>query len=271
MSCVTIFGFDRSSCRSLVLIKCPFIFIMRILIIFPFVLFCTIAYSQRDIPDHGGVWVHDEANILSEQSKATLESILQAERDSTSNQIAILIIPSLNGEVLEEFSLRVAEKWQLGKKEKDNGVLLLISKDDRLVRIETGYGLEGVLTDALSSRIIRNEIAPRFRDGDYDGGVKAGVMSIIQAIKGEYVNDDPPPQKRNSKRSPLATIFIIILIIIIVSRRRRGGGGGHWSSGRGWIGPIGGGFGSSGGGGFGGGGSFGGGGGFGGGGSSGSW
>jgi len=238
-------------------------------------LLSTTVYGQPDIPDHNGIWVHDEANVLS-ISKSQIEGILQAERDSTSNQIAVLIIPSLEGGSLEEYSLRVAEKWQLGKKQKDNGVLLLIVVEDRKMRIETGYGLEGSLTDAISSRIIRNEIAPRFRNGDYDGGVQAGVIAIIQAIQGEYVNEDPPPQKRNTKKSPLATIIIIIIIIIIASRGRRGGrGGGHWSSGRGWIGPMGGlgggsSWGSGGGGGFGGG-SFGGGGGFGGGGSSGSW
>jgi uncharacterized protein len=235
-------------------------------------LLAGIAYGQPRIPDHGGIWVHDEANILSAGAKSRLEAILQAERDSTSNQIAVLIIPSLEGGSLEEYSLRVAEAWQPGQKEKDNGVLLLISIEDRQMRIEVGYGLEGSLTDAMSSRIIRNEIAPRFRAGDFDGGVEAGVMAIIQAIAGEYVNEDPVPQKRNTKKSPLATIIIIIIIILIASRRRRGGGGGHWSSGRGWVGPIGG-LGGSGwgsGGGFGGG-SFGGGGGFGGGGSSGSW
>jgi uncharacterized protein len=197
-----------------------------------------------------------------------LEHILKAERDSTSNQIAILIMPSLEGGSLEEYTLRVAEKWGLGKADRDNGVLLFVSRDDRKMRIEVGYGLEGSLTDAVSSRIIRNEIAPSFRQGDYDAGIRAGVMAIIQAIKGEYVNNDPPPRKRHSKRSPLATILIIILIIIFISRNRRGGGG-NWSAGRGWIGPIGGFGGGSWGGG--GGGSFGGGGGFGGGGSSGSW
>jgi uncharacterized protein len=250
-------------------------FSMRISLTTLILFLSIVAYSQPDIPEHGGFWVHDEARVLSAQAKNRLESILQAERDSTSNQIAILIISSLEGGSLEEYSLRVAEKWKLGKRDKDNGALLLISIQDRLVRIEAGYGLEGSLTDAMSSRIIRNEIAPHFRNGDYDGGIEAGLMGIIQAIKGEYVNDDPLPQRRNAKKFPLGTIIIIIIIIILASRGRRGGGGGHWSSGRGWIGPIGG-IGSSGswgggGGGFGGGGSFGGGGGFGGGGSSGSW
>ena len=232
--------------------------------------------QELAIPDHGGVWVHDEAGVLSAGTKAEIESILKAERDSTSNQIAVLIIPSLEGEILEEYAIKVAhEKWKLGQKDKDNGALLLIAINDHKVRIESGYGLEGVLTDAVSSRINRNEIAPHFRMGDYDGGVKAGVIAIIQAIKGEYVNDDPPQLRRKSgKRSPLATLVIIIIIIIIASRRNRrgGGGGGYWSSGGGFIGPIGGGFGSSSGSwGSGGGSDFGGGGGFGGGGSSDSW
>jgi len=249
-------------------------FSMRISLTTVILLISLLAYSQPDIPEQGGFWVHDEANVLSSQGKHRLESILKAEQDSTSNQIAILIIPSLEGGSLEEYSMRVAEKWKMGKREKDNGALLLISIQDRLMRIEAGYGLEGTLTDAMSSRIIRNEIAPHFRNGDYEAGVEAGVTGIIKAISGEYVNEDPLPQKRHAKKFPLGTIVIIIIIIILASRGRRGGGGGHWSSGRGWIGPIGG-MGSSGswgsGGGFGGGGSFGGGGGFGGGGSSGSW
>jgi uncharacterized protein len=203
-----------------------------------------------------------------------LEATLKAERDSTSNQIAVLTIPSLEGQSLEEYSLAVAEKWLLGKKEKDNGVLLLIVVKDKRIRIEVGYGLEGVLTDALSSRINRNEITPYFRQGNYDAGVSAGVAAIISAIKGEYKNDEPPPVKRTlSKRSPLGTLIIIIIIIIIASRRGRGGrgGGGYWSSGSGWVGPMGGFGGGSGGSSWGGGSDFGGGGGFGGGGSSDSW
>ncbi|HEX6223219.1 MAG TPA: TPM domain-containing protein [Chryseolinea sp.] len=245
---------------------------MRILLTL-LLFFSLNAHGQPEIPPHGGSWVHDQANVLSEQFKRQLEYVLQGERDSTSNQIAVLLIPSLEGGSLEDYSLRVAEEWKLGKAEKDNGVLLLIVIQDRLMRIETGYGLEGSLTDAMSSRIIRNEIAPHFRSGDYERGVEAGVMGIIHAIKGEYTNDDPPADKRHAKKFPLSTIIIIIIIIILASRRGRGGGG-HWSSGRGWIGPIGGLGGGSrgwGGGGGGFGGSFGGGGGFGGGGSSGSW
>ncbi len=188
--------------------------------------------AQQAIPEHGGVWVHDEANVLSAGAKVELEAILKAERDSTSNQIAVLIVPSLEGEPIEEYSLRVAEKWKLGKKDKDNGVLLLLSTGDKKLRIEVGEGHEGALTDALSNRIIRNEISPHFRQGDYDGGVQAGVMAIIRAIKGQYVNNDPPPARRG--RSPWVTLIFIILIAIFAARRRKGGGGGmggYWAAG----------------------------------------
>lgn len=231
-----------------------------------------VGFAQPAIPEHGGRWVHDEANVLSASAIAELELILKAERDSTSNQIAVLIVPSLQGYPIETYTLSVAEKWQLGQKGKDNGALLFVAVNDRQMRIEAGYGLEGTLTDALSSRINRNEIAPRFRENDFDGGIRAGVMAIIHAIKGEYKNDEPPRNKSKKRSSPFFTIIMIIIAIIIISRRKGGGGGGgYWSSGGGWIGPMGG-FGSSSGSwDSGGGADFGGGGGFGGGGSSDSW
>lgn len=243
--------------------------------LFILILFPVASFAQIAIPDHGGRWVHDEAHILSAQTIGELEAMLKYERDSTSNQIAVLIIPSLEGESFEDYSLRVAEKWQLGKQQKDNGVLFIIAVQDRTMRIEVGEGLEGVLTDAMASRINRNQVGPHFKRGDYDTGVKAGVLAIIQTIKGEYTNDDPAPGEKKRRNSPLFTLLFILLIIFIISRRRRGGGGGggYWSSGGGFMGPIGGFGGSSGswGGGSGGGSDFGGGGGFGGGGSSDNW
>src|SRR5262249_27667608 len=149
-------------------------------------LFPVIVNAQLAIPEQGGHWVHDEAHVLSEAGKAEIESMILGERDSTSNQIGVLIIPSLENEVPEEYSLRVAEKWKIGQKGKDNGVLLLIAVKERQIRIETGYGMEGALPDILASRINRNEIIPHIREGDYDGGVKAGVSAIIRAVKGEY-------------------------------------------------------------------------------------
>jgi uncharacterized protein len=245
---------------------------IRPIVLFLFISISLCSTAQVKIPEHGGEWVHDEAHILTQHAKMELETILKYERDSTSNQIAVLIIPSLDGEVIEEVALRAAEAWKVGQKDKDNGVLWLIAIQERQFRIETGSGLEGVLADVTSSRIHRNIVAPYFRQQNYDEGVKAGVTAIIKTIKGEFKNDAPVVTKKKRRNSPITTLVIIIIIIIIASRRRRGGGGGgYWSSGGGFMGPIGGFGGSSGSWGGGGGSDFGGGGGFSGGGSSDSW
>ncbi|HTH58339.1 MAG TPA: TPM domain-containing protein [Cyclobacteriaceae bacterium] len=222
-----------------------------------FLVLSIVSLAQRPVPDHGGVWVHDEAHILSAATVAQLESILKAERDSTSNQIAVLIVPSLEGDDIDSYGIRVAEAWKIGQKDKDNGAILLIAVQDRKMRIEVGQGLEGVLTDAMSSRINRNEIAPHFRQGDYDGGVTAGVLAIMQTIKGQYVNTDPPHRKRTG-RSPWLTVLFVVVLLIVMSRRRGGGIGGYWAAGT----LLGGGFrgGNDSGSDYGGGGSFGGGG-----------
>ncbi len=201
----------------------------------------SFTFAQIKVPPHEGRWVHDEAHVLSPSAVAQLEQILKAERDSTSNQIAILIVPSLEGEDIEGLGIRVAEEWKAGSKENDNGVIFIIAIQERKMRIEVGQGLEGVLTDALSSRINRNEVAPYFRQGNYDAGVTAGTMAIIQAIKGTYKGDGPARRSKRGGKSPLTTIIIIIIIIVIMSRRKGGGGGGYWAAGP----LLGGGFGGS--------------------------
>jgi len=131
--------------------------------------------------------VNDYAGILSSQTIFDLENQLKEHEKKTSDQVAILTVADLEGQSIEEYSIKVAETWKLGQKDKDNGVLLLISRDDRKLRIEVGDGLEGVLTDAASSQIIRHEIVPYFKNSDYDGGVKAGVNAILGTIEGTYV------------------------------------------------------------------------------------
>ncbi len=238
--------------------------------IFFTLLICSVN-AQRSVPPHEGVWVHDEAGILSAQGKAQLEAILKAHRDSTSTQIAVYLIPSLEGDDIDSYAFRVAEEWKLGKENKDNGVLFLLALQEKQMRIEVGYGLEGVLTDALSSRINRNEVAPYFRQGNYEAGVQAGVLAIIKAVQGTYVNDEPVAKRRKG-RSPLGTLIFIVILIIAMSRKNRGGGGGsggYWSAAM--MGSmLGGGYGRSSGS-WSSGSDFGGGGGFGGGGSSDSW
>ncbi len=153
-------------------------------------LFSLTSFAQKPVPELWNVRVHDEAHVLSQEKIDQLEKQLAHYEDSTSNQLAILIINTLDGETIEDYSIRVAEKWKLGQKDKDNGVLLLIAVDDHKMRIEVGMGLEGVLTDALCNRIIRNEMAPAFRRADFDGGVAAAINGITAAIGGEYTAGD---------------------------------------------------------------------------------
>ena len=166
------------------------------------------AEAQKPVPELWGLHVHDEAHVLTQATIDKLEQQLIAYQDSTSNEIAVLIIPTLDGDALEDYSLRVVEKWQLGKKNKDNGVLLLIVVDDHKIRIETGYGLEGVLTDANTSRIIRNEIAPSFRQDQYDEGVIGGINAIMRSIGGEYRDDDGGSDQLSWKERILIGLFI---------------------------------------------------------------
>jgi uncharacterized protein len=242
----------------------------NLLIILIFVL-PIVAFTQPAIPELWGTRIHDEAKLLSPDFIPRLEQLMQSTEDTTSNQIAVLIIPTLDDYPIEDYTLKVAEKWKLGQKGKDNGVLLFVASDDRKVRIEVGYGLEGILPDAVCNQIIRNEIAPHFRQNDYDGGILAAVTAIQQAIKGEYQAEIQKSGGRRGRGGSIVPFLVILGIIILISRLRGGGRNrGGWSSGSGWYGGGwgggGGGFGGGGGGGFSGGG-----GGFGGGGSSGSW
>ncbi len=130
--------------------------------------------------------VTDLAGLLSPEEISALESKLRDLETSDSTQVAVLIIPSLEGEVLEDFSERVATAWRLGQKGRDNGALVLIALKERAIRIEVGYGLEGKLTDARSRQIIQNETIPYFRQGNFYAGIDAGVTAIIQTVRGEY-------------------------------------------------------------------------------------
>lgn len=217
--------------------------------------------------------VNDYAAMISPQAKQEIESKLAALEAEESTQVAILTVPSLQGEPIEEFSIRVAEAWKVGQKARDNGILLIVSKGDRKVRIEVGYGLEGRLTDLQSGRIIGEIIKPAFARGDFDAGFMGATDALIASVKGEF-KAEPATKKQEEKGPSIPIVFIILLVLFIYLRMhggRRGGGpfifGGLPGSPGGFS--SGGGFGDSG---FGGGGGFsGGGGGFGGGGASGDW
>jgi uncharacterized protein len=216
-------------------------------------------------------YVTDQTGTLSDGEKQLLTARLRAFEDSTSTQIVVLMVPTTGDMSLEEYSLKVAELNKIGQKGKSNGALLFIAKDDHKVRIEVGYGLEGVLTDALTSIIIRREIAPQFRQSDYFAGISAATDAMMLASRGEY-KADPKSGANNSLPIIPIIIFIVIFILVIRNASRRPhryfGGFGPTM----WTGSSGGGWGGGGSSSFGGGSSFSGGGGsFGGGGASGSW
>lgn len=248
--------------------------------------------------------VTDLTGTLTAEQRAALESRLQAFETQKGSQITVLIVPTTQPEDIAQYSIRVVDQWKLGRKKVDDGVLLLVAKDDHKLRIEVGYGLEGALPDVIAKRIVADDIAPHFKQGDFYGGIVAGMTRIMAVIQGEAL---PPPasQHKDSRSSSFESSFTLLLFgaliggVILRSVLGRfpgalvnGGligiavmllGGGllfavflgfmafvfALGGGRGWGSGFGGGFSS--GGGFGGGGFSGGGGGFGGGGASGNW
>ncbi len=252
-------------------------------------LWCAAVLAQFQIPQKPTVQtsVYDYINLLSSVQKKDLETKLIRYSDSTSTQIVVTIISSTEGEDINYLGAQWGQKWGIGQAGKDNGVLVLLAKDDRRIAINTGYGAEGNLTDAMSRRIIENVIIPRFKQDDYYAGLDEGSDAIFQVLSGEFTEDRTFEDGGGFPLGAFLPILIFIIILIVLSSRNRRNGGG--SGGRGSGGPSiwdmiilsnmgrsggsGGGFGS-GGGSFGGGGGFGGGfggGGFGGGGASGGW
>ena len=234
---------------------------------------CCVGVSALDFPPALTQHVNDYAGILTAEQKQDLDSIVSQEEEQTSNQIIVAIFPSLEEESLEDFTNRLFIKWGVGQKTHNNGALIALFLKERKVRIEVGYGLEGKLTDALSSQIVRNEMAPEFREGKYYEGLRSAILAIQKAIAGEYQPLEKPVPK-NPERPSISTILFILFILYLIYRsrnsgttyrgRRRqspgwwwyfpggfggGGGGGSWGGGSGGGGWGGGGGGSSGGGG----------------------
>jgi len=234
------------------------------------------AVAALEVPPPPARRVNDYAGILSPAERDRLEQKLIQRERGASNQVVVAIFRSLGGESLEDFSIRLAQAWRIGQKGLDNGVIFLVFTDDRKMRIEVGYGLESNLTDAVASSILRDVVAPSFREGRIADGIGAGLDAIDQAIAGTYRQPVRPARSRPSM-DPFTLGLLVLLFgglgVAIVptlfyrGARRRGWTGG----GSGWGGPFVGGGGWSAGSRSGGGGFSGGGGGFGGGGASGSW
>lgn len=252
-----------------------------------------LAQSAKPVPALSGRVV-DLANMIDAGEEANIVARLAAHEEKTGNQIAVLTIPSLGGESLEGYSLRVARKWALGQKDVNNGVLFLIAKNDRKMRIEVGYGLEGTLTDAIASFIIRRTVRPLFKQGLFTGGTSAGVGQMIEVLEAdEALLQEWKDRSKKSKSGgePDWPLFIFIAIWAMIffggfissflvrmfgreikpghyrwlgmdagpnaPKPKRSSNSGGWSGGGGGWSSGGGGF-SGGGGGFGGGGSSGG-------------
>ncbi len=156
--------------------------------------------------------VVDQADILSPATEKAITALLAAHEEVTSNQVVVLTVFSLEGEAIEDLSIRVAEAWELGTAQHDNGVLLLVAVEDRELRIEVGLGLEGDLTDAAANRIIRNEIVPVFRQGDFNAGVLVGVQSILGVLEGTYT----PPEGSSSPSDEVPMLMRILFAVMFI-------------------------------------------------------
>lgn len=170
-----------------------------------------------DVPKLTG-YVNDYAGMISPAAKTRLESELRAFEGSDSTQVVILTVPSLEGDAIEDFGIKAGEAWKIGQKGKDNGVIFVVAKQERKLRIEVGRGLEGKLTDLMAGRIIDLVVKPRFKRADYDGGFTAGVSAIIDATRGEFKADNGHKErgKRHDASSRLPTFLIFAGIAVLV-------------------------------------------------------
>jgi len=166
-------------------------------------------------------FVNDFAEMLTKSERQTLETKLSDFERSSSNEISVVIIPSLQGDTIENFAVKLFEEWKIGKEKNDNGVLLLISRNDREVRIEVGYGLEGAVTDAQSYWIIQNVIIPTFREGRYYEGIAGAVNVLIPATQGEYVTEGASPPTRINLENVWFLFFIIPMWLASILARSK--------------------------------------------------
>ncbi len=164
--------------------------------------------------------VNDYANMISSETRIQIEEQLKSLELSDSTQIFVLTVPSLEGEPIEGFAIRVFDVWKAGQKNKDNGVLLIVAQKERKLRIEVGRGLEGRLTDLAAGRIIDNVIKPKFKEGDYNGGFMAGVSSLVQATKGEFKAGDGADKRKYNFTLLIVLLAFCAAISFILARSR---------------------------------------------------
>ena len=175
-------------------------------------LVATAVWAQVAVPPLKGR-VTDLTGTLTREQTAALEQMLQSFEARKGSQVAVLMLPTTGGEAIEQYALRVGEQWKIGRKKVDDGAILVIAKDDRALRIEVGYGLEGALNDATAKRIISEVIVPRFREGDFYGGINAGLDRMIRVIDGEPL---PAPAARSAQvDGGIAQLLPMLLIVAL--------------------------------------------------------
>jgi len=207
-----------------------------------FILLLSVVYvfaqdiPDKDIPSRPNTLVNDYANVLGGDNRQLLERKLDDYNDSTSTQIAIVLIHSLSGYDIDSYGTALGRKWGIGQKGKNNGLLILAAIDDRKVTIQTGYGMEGSIPDAITNQIINDDIKPHFKQGDYYGGLDQATSDIIKYARGEY-KGNPHHHKDGGGVGAGIILFIIIIFILIFIFRNRGGGG-QIIGGRGGASPF---------------------------------
>ncbi|MEN8165316.1 MAG: TPM domain-containing protein [Acidobacteriota bacterium] len=169
----------------------------------------------KEVPFLGGR-VNDLAGMIDDGPQAQLETALEQLETDTGAQLVVLTVPSLEGAVLEDYALEVASTWQLGRKETDDGVLVLVAKEERRIRIEVGYGLEGAIPDVTAKRIIDGIMTPRFREGDFSGGITEATEALAALVRGEAVELPEPESYQNFSDAPLSSQLMALSIFGIV-------------------------------------------------------
>jgi len=201
-----------------------------ILLLFLILIGLKTTYSQDGIPKKPALEtsVYDYAHLLSSIEKDTLEKNLIKYSDSTSTQIVVATVKTINGRNIALYATEWAHKWGIGQDGKDNGVFVLVAKNDRKLTIRTGYGVEHLLTDAYSRRIIEQVIKPEFKRGDYYRGLDRGTAYIFKVLNGEFKADPKEPQSDGEGLLVVFLIFFVIILIIILSNRNKGNNGGRY-------------------------------------------
>ncbi len=210
----------------------------KLTILFTLLLVGFIAFSQQ-LPPKSNALVTDFTNTVSPADVQQLENKLVAFDDSTSTQIAVVIIKSVGEYDINDYGQKLGRAWGVGTKGKNNGIVILVAIGDHKVTIQTGYGSEGGVPDVITQDIIRNDIVPHFKQNDYYGGLNAATDDLMKYMKGEYKGTNKPRNAaENNGGGSYAILFFIVIIIVIIIFRSRGGGGGQIIGGRGGASPF---------------------------------